>query len=91
MCAHVRTDACMRVRRPSQRFFFGHDNDIQCLTLHPNRRFAATGQQKATGHDTVPFVCVWDVDTCNLLQRLDHLEEERSVSACLYYCTSFCE
>lgn len=23
---------------PCQRYFFGHNNDIQCLTMHPNRR-----------------------------------------------------
>ncbi len=41
-------------------------------------RFVATGQQKATGPDNVPYVCVWDIDNCNLLQRLDHDEKERS-------------
>ncbi|EFJ49062.1 hypothetical protein VOLCADRAFT_90304 [Volvox carteri f. nagariensis] len=24
---------------PCQRFFFGHNNDIQCLSIHPNRRY----------------------------------------------------
>lgn len=42
-----------------QRFFFGHDNDIQCLALHPNRRFVATGQQTATFGK--PYTCVWDI------------------------------
>lgn len=23
---------------PCQRFFFGHNNDIQCLAMHPNRK-----------------------------------------------------
>jgi len=23
---------------PSQRFFFGHDNDIECLAIHPSRQ-----------------------------------------------------
>lgn len=45
------------------------------LTLH---RFVATGQQKATGPDEVPYVCIWDVDTCNLMQRLDHDKNERA-------------
>ncbi|KAJ9507961.1 hypothetical protein QJQ45_021288 [Haematococcus lacustris] len=67
--------------RPSQRFFFGHNQDIQFLTMHPSRRFVATGQQKAVGPTEVPYVCIWDVDNCNLLQRLDHAEEERSVIA----------
>lgn len=42
-----------------QRFFFGHDNDIQCLTIHPNRRFVATGQQTATFGR--PYTCIWDI------------------------------
>lgn len=24
--------------RPCQRFFFGHDNDITCMAMHPSRR-----------------------------------------------------
>lgn len=42
-----------------QRFFFGHDNDILCLAMHPNRRFVATGQQTATSGR--PYTCIWDV------------------------------
>ena len=43
-----------------QRFFFGHDNDIQCIAIHPNRRFVATGQQKNTGSGK-PYCCIWDI------------------------------
>lgn len=63
--------------RPCQRFFFGHDNDIQCLTIHPNRRFVATGQQLSPG--CKPYACIWDVDTCDQLQKLDHDHECRAV------------
>jgi echinoderm microtubule-associated protein-like 5 len=42
-----------------QRFFFGHDNDIQCLGIHPNRRFVCTGQQTSTSGK--PYACVWDI------------------------------
>ena len=28
-----------------QRFFTGHDDDIKCIAMHPNRRLVATGQQ----------------------------------------------
>ncbi|GFR50670.1 hypothetical protein Agub_g12921 [Astrephomene gubernaculifera] len=66
---------------PCQRFFFGHNNDIQCLAMHPNRKWVATGQQKATGEREVPYVCVWDVDHCMQLQRLDHERDERGVIA----------
>lgn len=61
--------------RPCQRFFFGHDNDIECLAIHPGRQFVATGQQRSTCG--VPYVCIWDVDTCEQLQRLDHGADER--------------
>ena len=44
-----------------QRFFFGHDNDVLCLAMHPNRRFVATGQQTATGPDARPYACIWDI------------------------------
>jgi len=70
--------------KPCQKFFFGHDNDITCIAIHPSRRYVCTGQQKNTGPDSVPFVCIWDVDNCNLLQRLDHQEEERSVIAACF-------
>ena len=29
--------------KPSQRFFFGHNNDITCMTIHPNRRYVSAG------------------------------------------------
>jgi hypothetical protein len=50
-------------RGMQQRFFFGHDNDILCLTMHPNRRFVATGQQ--TSSYGRPYVCVWDIGEYN--------------------------
>ncbi|MEW5318145.1 MAG: hypothetical protein WDW38_009391 [Sanguina aurantia] len=64
-------------KEPCQKFFFGHDNDIECLAIHPNRRFVATGQQLREG--SVPYACVWDVDTCEQLQRLDHDHADRGV------------
>ncbi|KAG1659723.1 hypothetical protein FOA52_012263 [Chlamydomonas sp. UWO 241] len=67
--------------KPSQRFFFGHDNDIQCLAIHPGRRFVATGQQKQTGKSNCPYVCIWDIDTCNQLQKLEHEYDDRAVIA----------
>lgn len=68
---------------PCQRYFFGHDNDIQCIAIHPNKRWVATGQQKKADTDTElknpPYVCIWDVDNCNQIQRLDHDTRERSI------------
>lgn len=70
--------ALFDAKQPSQRFFFGHDNDIECINIHPNRQYVATGQQKATGPHNVPYVCIWDLQTCNQLQKLDHCSNERA-------------
>jgi WD40 repeat protein len=43
------------IREHGQRFFLGHNDDIICLALHPDRRLVATGQ---VGND--PYICVWD-------------------------------
>ena len=61
--------------KPSQRFFFGHNNDITCMAIHPSRRFAATGQQ--THADATPYLCIWDVDTMCQVQRLVHPDDMR--------------
>lgn len=36
----------------------GHDDDIQCLAMHPNRTLVATGQVASTR--SCPMLCVWD-------------------------------
>ncbi len=51
----------------SQRFFTGHDDDILCLALAPDRATVATGQ---AGKD--PAVIVWDSLGMKQLQRLQH-------------------
>ena len=44
----------------------GHDNDIRCLAMHPNRTTVATGQMaqgldaEGDGVGDVPYACVWD-------------------------------
>jgi WD40 repeat protein len=50
-----------------QRFFLGHDDDILCLAMAPDRRTVATGQ---FGKD--PHVLVWDSVNLTQLQRLQH-------------------
>lgn len=37
------------VEEQSQRHYFGHTDDVKCLTVHPNKLLVATGQ--AAGHD----------------------------------------
>ena len=31
-------------KKPCQRFFFGHDETITCMAVHPNREWVASGQ-----------------------------------------------
>ena len=38
-----------------QRFFFGHDDDVTCVAVHPNGSIVASGQVGRR-----PPVCVWD-------------------------------
>lgn len=63
-----------------QQFFLGHDDDIVCLALHPDRRTVATGQ---LGKD--PYVLIWDSVGMVQLQRLQHgyllLQHEVAVHA----------
>ena len=50
-----------------QRFFFGHDDDIKSMAVHPNREWVCTGQVGRR-----PFVCVWDGVTTLQLQKITH-------------------
>ena len=43
----------------SQKFFLGHNEDILCMAMHPDRKMVATGQLDPKGAET-PFVCLWD-------------------------------
>lgn len=52
----------------TQRFFLGHDDDIRCLAMHPNRRLAATGQ--VASKDGPPCCVVWDTVTAEEVTRL---------------------
>ncbi|XP_033734062.1 echinoderm microtubule-associated protein-like 6 [Pecten maximus] len=52
-------------RNHKQRFYLGHDDDILCLNLHPDRSMVATGQ---TGKN--PFICVWDSSTMDTVSIL---------------------
>ncbi|XP_071162130.1 echinoderm microtubule-associated protein-like 6 [Mytilus edulis] len=48
-----------------QKFYLGHDDDILCLSMHPERSIVATGQ---TGKN--PFICVWDTNNMETLSML---------------------
>jgi microtubule-associated protein-like 6 len=65
----------------TQRFFQGHDDDVTCLALAPDKRVAASGQ---LGKD--PVVLVWDSLTLATLQRLQHGWVAALVFACRCCC-----
>ena len=50
----------------TQRHFVGHDDDITCLALHPDRSTVATGQMGKQ-----PCVLVWSSESCEALRRFD--------------------
>ncbi|WIA35025.1 hypothetical protein OEZ86_003516 [Tetradesmus obliquus] len=59
-----------------QQYFRGHDDDICCLALAPDKRIAASGQ---LGKD--PTVLVWDSVSCTQLARLAHGYGYRGIQA----------
>ena len=69
------------VATDSQHFFFGHTNDIYCITQHPCLWIVATGQQKATGSENKPFCCIWETRGGKQLQKLNHPDNCRGVTA----------
>ncbi len=48
-----------------QRFFLGHDDDVLCTAIHPERLLVATGQLGRS-----PCVAVWDSTNCRMLAKL---------------------
>jgi len=59
-----------------QRFFFGHDGDITCLAVHPNREWVATGQGGGR-----PLFCVWDGVTMLQLRKVVYPSRSRGIVA----------
>ncbi|XP_013391678.1 echinoderm microtubule-associated protein-like 6 [Lingula anatina] len=53
------------VRDHKQRFYFGHDDDIISLAMHPEQILIATGQV-----GKAPFICVWDSYTMKTVSIL---------------------
>lgn len=59
----------------SQKYFTGHNDDIICLTMSPNRLFVATGQCASVNDMTKETkgkgsICIWDAVTCTLLSKI---------------------
>eukprot|EP01119_Soliformovum_irregulare_P015459 TRINITY_DN4351_c0_g1_i2.p1 TRINITY_DN4351_c0_g1~~TRINITY_DN4351_c0_g1_i2.p1 ORF type:complete len:670 (+),score=245.56 TRINITY_DN4351_c0_g1_i2:715-2724(+) len=54
----------------TQKFFFGHDDDIISLAMHPDKDIIATGQV-ASIKDKKPKICIWSSKTLELLAVLE--------------------
>jgi microtubule-associated protein-like 6 len=54
----------------SQEFFTMHDDDVVSLSLHPNKKFIATGQTAHVGKSTKIDLFVWDSETMQNLACL---------------------
>lgn len=63
----------------TQKYFMGHNDDILCLAISPDRRFVATGQTASKGRGK-GSICVWDVQDCRQLCRMDACHQ-RGVAA----------
>ncbi|XP_074659724.1 echinoderm microtubule-associated protein-like 2 [Tubulanus polymorphus] len=73
------------VEEQMQRHYLGHNDDVKCLAVHPDKIKIATGQ--VAGHDRShgkPHVRVWDSVSLNTLHIIGLGEFERGVS-----CLSF--
>lgn len=74
----------------------GHDDDIRCLAIHPDRNIVATGQVASAldGSVDVPYVCVWDTrDTLGVITRIKFPSEGQSarcVPAAVLRCAGMC-
>ena len=70
-----------------QIYFHGHNDDILCLAISPNRRFVATGQIASHTSKGKASVCVWDSVECRLLCKMDGCHQ-RGVVALAFSPTS---
>jgi microtubule-associated protein-like 6 len=60
----------MNVTSREQRFFTMHDDDVVCLSIHPNRKIAATGQMAHIGKSRSLELHVWDCETLESISVL---------------------
>ena len=64
----------------TQRYFKGHNDDILCLAISPDRCFVATGQTASTSSKGKGSICVWDVREARQLCRMDACHQRGVVS-----------
>ena len=62
----------MDIKSKEQSFFQMHEEDIVCLAISPNGKFAATGQMARRGKAKRIDMFVWDVETKEMLSRMNN-------------------
>ncbi|XP_078672219.1 echinoderm microtubule-associated protein-like 2 isoform X15 [Branchiostoma floridae x Branchiostoma belcheri] len=62
-----------------QRHYLGHNDDVKCLAVHPDRITIATGQVTGHGRDGEAHVRVWDSVTLHTLHVIGAGDFERGV------------
>lgn len=63
-----------------QSYLIGHDDEILCLAISPNRRFVATGQIASKALKGKASVIVWDALQNRLLCRMDSCHQRAVIS-----------
>eukprot|EP00595_Chromulina_sp_UTEXLB2642_P001802 CAMPEP_0196761886 /NCGR_PEP_ID=MMETSP1095-20130614/1198_1 /TAXON_ID=96789 ORGANISM="Chromulina nebulosa, Strain UTEXLB2642" /NCGR_SAMPLE_ID=MMETSP1095 /ASSEMBLY_ACC=CAM_ASM_000446 /LENGTH=2526 /DNA_ID=CAMNT_0042111955 /DNA_START=12 /DNA_END=7592 /DNA_ORIENTATION=- len=66
----------------SQIYFQGHDDDVLCLSVSHNRRFAVTGQTASKSSKGKGSVIVWDAVDGRVLTRMDGCHQRGVAVVC---------
>ncbi len=56
---------------PSQQFYRGHNDDILCMAVDPERRYVATGQVASKSSRGKGSISIWDSRDCRELFRMN--------------------
>jgi microtubule-associated protein-like 6 len=77
VCLHVDSES---YENSTQKYFKGHNDDILCLAMSPNRRYVATGQISSKSSKGKATICVWDAIECRLLSELKDCHQRGIIS-----------
>ena len=64
-----------------QMIYQGHDEDIQCMDVHPSGTIAASGQKSGVSPESQAHIRVWDMTTLQTITVLGFGECENGISA----------
>ena len=62
----------MDINTKEQNFFQMHEEDIICLAVHPNGKYAASGQMAQKGKAKRIDMFVWDIESRQMLSRMNN-------------------